>query len=125
VALAFGAGAAACGAGLALGGRRVRRSCYRPDPWRWPEWAVTLCGLVPAAVLVSGAGFPAASLNPSTDPLVWPTLPLVPAAAILVAALAAVAAPPPVRSAPAEATEVRAPLPRRLPRVEPGVRAAP
>jgi energy-coupling factor transport system permease protein len=103
VALAFGGGAAACCAGLALGGRRVRRSCYRPDPWRWPEWAVAISGIVPAVVLVFGIGFPAASLNPSTDPPTWPTLPLVPAVAILVASLAAVAAPPPVRRSPAGA----------------------
>lgn len=96
-ALALGLGVAGCVAGLAVGGRRVRRSSYRPDVWRWPEWAVAAAGLVPAAVLVSGVGAGATAINPPTDPLAWPTVPLLPAVAVLVAALAAVAAPPPRR----------------------------
>jgi energy-coupling factor transport system permease protein len=91
----FIAGAVACLAGLALGGRRVSRSQYRPDPWRWPEWLVTACGLASAAGLCLGLGYSPAALNPSLSPLHWPSLPLVPAAAILAAALAALAAPPP------------------------------
>ncbi len=94
------AGSALCCLALALGGRRVRRTQYRPDPWTLPEWVVVASGLVPAVVLVAAFGYHEATLNPSTDPLVWPTLPVVPALAILVAALAAVAAPPPVRSVP-------------------------
>ncbi len=92
--IAFGVGTLACATGMVVGGRRVRRSTYRPDPWRWPEWGVTGCGLVPAAVLMFGSS---AGLNPSTVPLVWPTLPLWPALAILAAAAAAVLAPPPAR----------------------------
>jgi energy-coupling factor transport system permease protein len=96
------AGAAASCVGLFLGGHRVRRTQYRPDPWRIPEWIVTLSGLLPAGVLVAAAHFDVASLNPSTDPLAWPTLPAVSALAILAAAIASVAAPPPLRqSAPA------------------------
>jgi energy-coupling factor transport system permease protein len=90
-------GSVLCCVGLVLGSRRVRRSQYRPDPWRFPEWVVTVSGVVPAAVFIAAFGYSAASLNPSTDPLVWPTLPVVPALAILVAAVAAVAAPPPLR----------------------------
>ncbi len=83
-------GSALCVAGLAVGGRRVRRTRYRPDPWRAPEWAVVGCGVVPAAVLaVSTAG-----LNPSTAPLVWPSLPLWPALAVVAAAVAVLVAPP-------------------------------
>jgi energy-coupling factor transport system permease protein len=93
----FTGGAVLCGLGLLLGGRQVRRSRYRPDPWRAPEWAVTLCGTIPAVVLIAGVGFSSVSLNPSTDPLTWPTLPLLPTLAVLVAALAAVLAPPPLR----------------------------
>jgi energy-coupling factor transport system permease protein len=93
------AGGVLCGAGLLLGGRRVVRSQYRPDPWKLAEWGVVACGLVPAVVLVAGLAAPAGSLDPSTDPLVWPSLPLVPALAVLVAGLAAVIAPPPVRAA--------------------------
>lgn len=96
-ALALGLGVVGCVAGLAVGGRRVRRSSYRPDVWRWPEWAVVAVGLVPAAVLVAGVGAGATGLNPPTDPLAWPTVPVLPAVAILAAALAVVAAPPPRR----------------------------
>ena len=95
---ALAAGAVLCTVGLALGGRRVVRSQYRPDPWKAAEWGVVLCGLVPAVVLLARLATHPAGLNPSTDPLVWPTLPVVPALAILVAGLAAVIAPPPVRS---------------------------
>jgi energy-coupling factor transport system permease protein len=92
-------GSLLCCLGLALGSRRVGTSRYRPDPWKAPEWIVVACGVVPAAVLMVGLGFSHAGLNPSLQPLAWPSLPVVPALAILVAALAAVAAPPPVRSA--------------------------
>jgi energy-coupling factor transport system permease protein len=90
----FAAGAAACVAGLAIGGRRVSRSHYRPDPWGWPEWAVSACGLLGAAGLCLTVGYNPAAVNPSLYPLQWPPLPLVPAAAILAAGLAALIAPP-------------------------------
>ena len=91
----FAAGTAQCLGGLALGGRRVSRTRYRPDPWRWPEWTVVGCGAVSAIVLCLGSGYDPAALNPSLQPLSWPALPVLPAVAILAAALAAVAAPPP------------------------------
>ena len=37
--------------GLALGGRRISRTSYRPDPWRLPECLVAACGLASAALL--------------------------------------------------------------------------
>jgi energy-coupling factor transport system permease protein len=91
------AGAALCCAGLALGSRRVTRTQYRPDPWRAPEWVVAGCGLVSTVVLYLSTGYSASALNPSFYPLHFPPLPLLPAVAILVAAVAGVAAPPPVR----------------------------
>lgn len=101
----FAAGAALCLAGLALGGRRVSRSRYRPDPWYWPEWAVAGCGVACAVVMCLSLGANPASLNPAVYPWHWPPLPLLPTAAILVAALAAFAAPPPPAvAAPAEVT---------------------
>ncbi len=42
------AGAALCCGGLALGGRRVTRTQYRPDPWRAAEWIVSCCGVATA-----------------------------------------------------------------------------
>ncbi|MEW5353147.1 energy-coupling factor transporter transmembrane component T [Streptomyces sp. 16-176A] len=105
----MGAGALLCFAGLRLGGRRVTRTAYRPDPWRSPEWAVAGCGVLSAVLLFAGAGFDAAELNPSIYPLSWPALPWVPAAAILLAGAAGFLAPPPappVRPAgPAQRTE--------------------
>jgi energy-coupling factor transport system permease protein len=106
----FAAGAAACVAGLFLGGRRVSRSHYRPDPWRWPEWAVTVIGLVSATGLCLSVGYNPAVLNPSLYPLQWPSLPLIPAVAILASALAALVAPPPAAAA-RQATTVPEALP--------------
>jgi len=108
---ALAAGAVLCGLGLALGGRRVRRTQYRPDPWRLPEWGVVVCGAVPAVVFLAAFGAGVAALDPSAAPLRWPALPAVPALAVLLAGLAAVIAPPPVRSrrpaAPAPVEGVR------------------
>jgi energy-coupling factor transport system permease protein len=90
----FASGTALCVAGLMLGGQRVSRSRYRPDPWRWPEWVVAGSGIASAIVLWFGVGYNPAALNPAFYPLHWPALPALPALAILVAAIAAVAAPP-------------------------------
>jgi energy-coupling factor transport system permease protein len=87
-------GVAVSAAGLALGGRRVRRTQYRPDPWRVPEWSTTLAGVVAAATVIAVGNHDASALHPSLFPLAWPTLPLVPAAGIL-CALAPVALTPP------------------------------
>jgi energy-coupling factor transport system permease protein len=94
----------------------VSRSRYRPDPWRWPEWAVVGSGAVSAIVLSLGAGYDPAALNPSLYPLSWPALPVLPALAILVAALAAVAAPPPP-AGPGRPGPEEAPVPAPQPAV--------
>jgi energy-coupling factor transport system permease protein len=91
----FAGGAVLCVAGLALGGRRVSRTRYRPDPWGWPEWAVVASGAASAVGLSLNIGYSPAALNPGLYPLQWPALPVVPVIAILISALAAVAAPPP------------------------------
>ena len=106
-------GAALCCAGLALGGRRVRRTSYRPDPWLAPEWVVAACGVVAAAALFVSTGYSPGELNPSLYPLSWPPLPVVPTLAILVGVLPAFLAPrptSPVRPAhQAEQTDARVP----------------
>lgn len=94
---AIGVGAALCCAGLALGGRRVRRTAYRPDPWRLPEWTVAGSALAGVALLYATASYDAAQLTPSLYPLAFPTLPLLPTIAIGLAAVAGLAAPPPPR----------------------------
>lgn len=91
----FAAGAALSVAGLVLGGRRVSRSRYRPDPWRWPEWVVAGSGLACAVMLCLDLGYNPADLNPAFYPLHWPSLPKLATLAILLTAVAAFAAPPP------------------------------
>jgi energy-coupling factor transport system permease protein len=91
------AGSVLCCAGLALGGRRVTRTHYRPDPWLLAEWIVAACGVVAAVLLYLSTSYHAAQVNPTFYPLHFPPLPVVPAVAILLAAVAGVAAPPPAR----------------------------
>lgn len=88
-------GAVLCCGGLALGGARVRRTSYRPDPWRAPEWVVSGLGVAAATLTIFARGADAAALNPAFSPLQWPTVPMVPTLAVLAAGLAAVVAPPP------------------------------
>ena len=52
-------GVVAAVAGLVLAGRRVGRTRYRPDPWRWPELAVMLSGVATALVGLVGQRAPA------------------------------------------------------------------
>lgn len=81
--------------GFALGGRLVQRTVYRPDPWRGSELLVVAAGVAPpAGMFLTGATV----AHPSLAPLSWPQLAAIPAAAILLAVLAAFLAPPPARS---------------------------
>jgi energy-coupling factor transport system permease protein len=107
-------GATLCCTGLGLGGRRVTVTRYRPDPWRTPEWLVAGSGLLAAGALIGASIAGVGDLTPSFSPLVWPSLPLLPTLALVLAALPAFAAPPP----PAEArvtggSSVRPRLPSR------------
>lgn len=81
-------------AGLGLGGRRVRRTRYRPDPWGPAELGVSLCGAVVAGALVALSAADPGALNPSVQDLGWPELPAAAAAAILLGSLPAWIAPP-------------------------------
>ena len=86
--------------GLWLGGRHVRTTTYRPDPWRAAEWLTVGCGVVPAALFtVVGRTTPDALAMPLT-PLAVPALPLAAVAGLLVAALPALLTPEPPRPAP-------------------------
>jgi len=92
-----GLGVASCVGALAMGSRRVHHTEYAPDPWDVPESLVTAAGLVCAVVFVVVTRYDVANLHPSLSPLAIPTLPLAPAAALLVAATPAFTAPrPPV-----------------------------
>lgn len=87
--LALGALVAALG--LQRAGRRSPRTAYRPDPWLLPEWLTAGAGALVAAVFaLSGP----AALGVAVVPLAWPTLPVLPVLAVLLAAGPALWTPP-------------------------------
>ncbi|MGV9901832.1 energy-coupling factor transporter transmembrane component T [Streptomyces sp. NPDC003388] len=90
------AGSAAALAGLRLGGRRSPRTRYRPDPWGVRAWLVAGSGAAVAALLTLAAARDPDALHPGVVPLVAPSLPLWPAAAVLLALLPAFVVPEPV-----------------------------
>ncbi|MFJ3302016.1 CbiQ family ECF transporter T component [Streptomyces sp. NPDC086549] len=87
------AGVAAALGGLRLGGRRTLRTRYRPDPWDLRAWLVAGSGAAVAALLALASASDPAALHPGVVPLTAPTLPLWPAAAVLLALLPAFAVP--------------------------------
>ncbi|KES04815.1 cobalt ABC transporter permease [Streptomyces toyocaensis] len=89
------AGLAAALAGLRLGGRRTLRTRYRPDAWDARAWLVTASGVAVAGLLTLAASRDPAALHPGVVPLVAPTLPLWPAAAVLIGLLPAFITPAP------------------------------
>ncbi|WP_410595798.1 CbiQ family ECF transporter T component [Amycolatopsis sp. lyj-23] len=88
------AGLAVAVAGFVLGGRRVRRTAYRPDPWGWPETLVVAAGVGACVLLFATARVDPGRLFPSLSPLRWPEVSWVHALSLLVGALPAVLAPP-------------------------------
>jgi energy-coupling factor transport system permease protein len=99
-------GVVAAGAGLLSAGRRVERTRYRPDPWRWPELAVAASG-----VAVGAVGW---WMNRHQIDVAYPALtafPPVSAVALLGAAvglLGALCSPPPSRPFAAPLVPARA-----------------
>ena len=100
-------GVAFCFAGLAVGRHRVGHTKYRPDRWRGAEWLVVVSGVVPLVVFIANPGGDPTSLNPSFSPVMWPSLPLWPTIALLVAALPAIGTPPPTSSKAPQSREDR------------------
>jgi energy-coupling factor transport system permease protein len=88
------AGGALAVGGMLVGGRKVKRTVYRPDPWRLPEWLVSCSGVVAAIVVIVTLQMDPARAEPSLNPLRWPTLPLGPVLGILIATVPLLAAPP-------------------------------
>jgi len=88
------AGALAAIAGFALGGRRLDRTTYRPDPWTVAESMVAASGIAAAVLMIATGLSDPASLQPSLVPLEWPGLAPLATIGILVAALPAWLAPP-------------------------------
>ncbi|MFF4038509.1 CbiQ family ECF transporter T component [Streptomyces sp. NPDC001816] len=89
----LGAGVVAALAGLRLGGRRTPRTRYRPEPWGVHAWLVAGSGAAVAALLALASVRAPDALHPGVVPLVAPTLPLWPAAAVLPALLPAFIVP--------------------------------
>jgi len=87
-------GIAAGAAGLWLGGRRVARTVYRPDPWQRDETHVAGAGIVAAAAMWLAGTIAPAAVNPSVMPPAWPVLVPVATVGILIALLPAWLAPP-------------------------------
>ena len=106
-------GSALCCGGLYLGSRRVRRGAYRPDPWRTPEWIVSGGGVACAAAMIVGSRIDPLAMTAVGSPLRWPTVPLLPVAGVLVAGVAALAAPPPRRTGDGRTSAGRADAPAR------------
>ncbi|MFG1672292.1 energy-coupling factor transporter transmembrane component T [Streptomyces sp. Y7] len=103
------AGVAAALAGLRLGGRRSPRTRYRPDRWDARAWLVAGSGVSVAALLTLAADRSPEALDPGVIPLVAPTFPLWPAAAVVLGLLPAFISPTPQNPAP------RSPAPLRTP----------
>jgi energy-coupling factor transport system permease protein len=80
---------------LILASRGVRRTSYRPDRWRFPELVTVASGGGSGVLVYVTSRVDPANLNPSLQPLTWPSLSVPALLAILVAALPAVLTPPP------------------------------
>jgi energy-coupling factor transport system permease protein len=89
----FIAGLAAAVIGFIIGGRRVRRTRYRPDPWRLAEWLVAGSGVAVGAVMFIAESVDPSGLVPRIQPLAWPLLPALATAGILAGLLPARVAP--------------------------------
>jgi energy-coupling factor transport system permease protein len=87
-------------AGFVAAGRRVRRTRYRPDRWRLAELVVASSGIVPAVLAFTVLDDDLAVLHPGVEGP--PVVTLTALVAVLVGAVAALAAPPPVLAASAE-----------------------
>ena len=90
------AGLAIAVGGIVAAGSRVHRSRYRPDPWRWPELAVVASGVVVAVAAHRVTQASPAIAYPSLTAV--PTLDALALAAVVVAMLPAVLAPPPTQA---------------------------
>jgi len=79
-------------------GRRVGRTTYRPDPWRWPEFGVMLSGIATAVVgwWVAGHQLPVAYPGLAS----FPEVTLVALVGAVLGALAAAIAPEPRMALP-------------------------
>jgi energy-coupling factor transport system permease protein len=87
-------GVAASVVGLVVGSRRMVRTRYRPDRFDLRAALVAVCGLAVASLffVTEFSGF--AVSHPSTFPLVWPQLALIPLLGIAIAAMPGILSTP-------------------------------
>ena len=98
-------GVAAAVAGLRSAGRRVQRTRYRPDPWRWPELVVAGSGVVVAVLGWWMSRHQVAVAYPALD--VFPQVSGVALAAAAIGLLGALCSPPPAQEHAAPAVPRR------------------
>ncbi|MBA3265967.1 MAG: energy-coupling factor transporter transmembrane protein EcfT [Nocardioidaceae bacterium] len=79
--------------GIALSGKGVERTCYRPDQWRLAELVTAGSGLAAGMLLTLTTRIDPSNLNPSIQPLTWPQLSWLPVAGILAALMPAFLTP--------------------------------
>lgn len=85
-------------AGMALGGREIRVTTYRKDPWELPETLTVLAGITAATCAILARQATPELMQMPLQPLAAPGLPLLATVGILVAALPALATPPPPKT---------------------------
>jgi energy-coupling factor transport system permease protein len=86
-------------AGVAVSGRGVSRSAYRPDRWRLSELVTAASGLLAGALMYLTSQVDPANLNPSLTPLAWPQVDALAVLAVLIGLVPAFAAPLPLTDA--------------------------
>ncbi len=89
------AGMAMCAASLALGARRSVRTRYRPDPWRFAEWATLCSGIAAVAGITIAEALGAGGVQYATVPLAAPGLPALAVTGVACGLLPALVAPGP------------------------------
>ena len=81
--------------GISVASRSSLRTVYRPDPWWLPEWWVVITATAVAASFVAVDVTQPTAMNPTTNPLIWPAVPLVPLLALCFAMTPAIITPNP------------------------------
>jgi energy-coupling factor transport system permease protein len=82
-----------CATGLAVGGRRMARTRYRPDPWAGAEWLVAGSGLATLAAMALAHSLDLNGTVVFFSPLAVPPLPLLPVAGVLLSLAPALVVP--------------------------------
>lgn len=85
-------------ASVVLAGQRSTRTRYRPNTWHRSDVATALSGMAVATCFLIAAGTDPSGMAPSTEPAVWPSLPILGVAGLLMAALPAFITPAPPES---------------------------